>query len=106
MSDWSPFSLVAAVGATILVIGWISIVILKPSPARDLLGWIGATALYLALASWFVGLSLEVWHEQRWALLVAFGFLAFMFSTGLLVSLYRTVLQIAGRSSATQSATN
>ncbi len=106
MSDLSPFNLVALVGAAILVPGWILAVVLKPGPTRDKVGWVGATALYLALSSWFLGHCLRFWHEERWALLVPIGFLAFMFSLGLLVSSYRTIGQFVDRTSASQSATN
>lgn len=106
MTDLTPFNQVALVGVAILVPGWILAVVLKPGPARDKVGWVGATALYLALSAFFLGHCLRFWEEGRWALLIPIGFLAFMFSVGLLVSSYRTIAQFVGRTSASQSATN
>ena len=102
----SPFSLVAACGAGILLIAWLCVVFMAPSPRRAAIEWIATTALYLALGAWFIGLSLDARAEGRTLLLIPFGFLAFLFCAGFCVSTWRTLAQLAGAREKGTSATN
>ena len=102
----SPFSLVAACGAGLLVAGWLCVSFMRPGPRRAAIEWIATTALYLTLGSWFIGLSLDARAEGRTWLLVPFGFLAFLFSAGFCVSTWRTLAQLAGAREKGTSATN
>jgi peptidoglycan/LPS O-acetylase OafA/YrhL len=102
----SPFTLVAIAAAAVLAGGWLLVVFLRPSPGRTAIEWVATTALYLTLGSWFLGLSLEAHAEARTALLIPFGFLAFLFCTGFCVSTWKTVAQVAGRDRARLNATN
>lgn len=103
----SPYSLVALVGLGVLVVGWLLVVFLRPGPLRAVVEWVATTAMYVTLASWFLGLSLEAHAEGRTWALVPFGFLTVLFCAGLCVSLYKTAAQLAGRASPTTgSATN
>jgi len=102
----SPYTAVALCGAAILALGWLWVSFAPDGRGRALAEWIATTAMYLALASWFVGLSLDAHAEGRTALLVPFGFLMVLFSAGLCVSLWRTLAFLLGRTGTADSATN
>jgi len=102
----SPTSLAALIGLGVLVVGWLLVVVMRPSPARAVVEWIATTAMYVALGSWFLGLSRGAWAEGHVWLLVPFGFLTVLFAGGLCVSLYKTAAEILGRGSGFSSATH
>ena len=102
----SPYTAVALCGAAVLALGWLWVSFAPDGPGRVVAEWISTTGMYLALASWFVGLSLDAHAEGRTALLIPFGFLTVMFSAGLCVSLWRTAASVLGSSRAGESATN
>jgi hypothetical protein len=102
----SPYTVVALCGAAVLALGWLWVSFAPEGRGRALVEWISTTGMYLALASWFVGLSLDAHAEGRTALLIPFGFLTVLFSAGLLVSFWRTGAFLLGRGGAGESATN
>jgi hypothetical protein len=71
-----------AVGLCVVL--WLVISFSQPSPRREILEWLAATCLFLALAMLFLNLVLEA--ESTLAR-VAFGFLEFLFAAGSVVSL-------------------
>ena len=77
----------------VFVVLWLAISFSQSSPRRDVLEWLAATCLFLALAMLFLNLVLEA--ESTLARL-AFGFLEFLFAAGSVVSLVNTFR--AGRS--------
>jgi hypothetical protein len=102
----SPYTAVALCGAAILALGWLWVSFAPEGRGRAAAEWIATTAMYLALASWFAGLSLDAHAEGRTALLVPFGFLTVLFSAGLCVSVWRTLAFLLGRTAAGESTTN
>jgi len=97
---------VALVGVAVLAAGWLLVVLLRPGPLRAVVEWIATTGMYVALASWFLGLSLEARAEGSPWLLVPFGFLTVLFCGGLCVSLYKTCAEMLGRGSSAVGATH
>jgi hypothetical protein len=93
----SPTSAAALAGLCIVIVCWLAVAALAPGRARERLAALGANGLFLALAGWFVHLALDARADGRTVLLVPFGFFAVVFSCGLLLSLYRTALELAGR---------
>ena len=87
----------------LFVVLWLAVSFSESSPRRDVLEWLAATCLFVALAMLFLNLVLET---ENTLARVAFGFLEFLFAAGTLVSLVKTFR--AGRAPAeTQvSATN
>jgi hypothetical protein len=68
----------------LLVVLWLVISFSEPGPRRDVLEWLAATCLFVALAMLFLKLVLEVESTLARA---AFGFLEFLFAAGGVVSL-------------------
>ena len=90
-----------AVGLCVVL--WLVISFSQPSPRRDVLEWLAATCLFLALAMLFLNLVLEA--ESTLARL-AFGFLELLFSAGSVVSLVNTFRAGRGPAKARVSTTN
>ena len=103
MSLWAGTG-VAALG--LVVVAWLVVSFSEPTPRRAVVEWLGATGLYLALASLFAHLVAQAWEEDSTVALVGFGFLLFLFVTGGLVSLVHMLLSLRGPSKEQQSATN
>jgi hypothetical protein len=102
----SPFSLAALSGLAVVLVAWIAVVLLPQGPARARVAWVGANGLFLALAAWFLRLAFDARADERTWLLVPFAFLAFIFSSGLLVSLWKTASELLGRGPGDASATH
>ena len=97
---------IALGAAAVLVVLWLVVSFTAPSPRRVLVEMLATTALFLALGSWFIGLSLNAHAAGHTALLIPFGFLAFVFSAGLCVSTWRTLGHLLRRSGGAESATH
>ncbi|MBW1684076.1 MAG: hypothetical protein JRS35_03355 [Deltaproteobacteria bacterium] len=87
----------------VFVVLWLVISFSQPSPRRDVLEWLAASCLFLALATLFLNLVLEA--ESTLAR-VAFGFLQFLFSAGCVVSLVNTFRAGRGPGKTQVSTTN
>ena len=87
----------------LLVVLWLVISFREPSPRRDVLEWLAATCLFVALAMLFLNLVLEV--ESTLAR-VAFGFLEFIFAAGGVVSLVNVFRAALGPAKTQVSTTN
>lgn len=90
---------IAIAAVAVVVVGWLAVSFLQPGTQRRRVEWIAATALYVAMLAFFLNLLRGAIANDSLAGMVAFGFLATMFSCGLLVSSVRTVSALAGRSS-------
>lgn len=101
-----PTTAVALAASAVVAVLWLVISFLQPGRGRTSVVWLATTMLFLALGSWFIGLSIEARADGRTWLLAPFGFLAFVFSAGLCVSTWRTCAHLLGRSSSAQSATH
>ncbi len=87
----------------LLVVLWLVISFSEPGPRRDVLEWLAATCLFLALAMLFLNLLLEV--ESALAR-VAFGFLELLFAAGCVVSLVHVFRVRRGPAKTQASTTN
>jgi hypothetical protein len=87
----------------LLVVLWLVISFSAPGPRRDVLEWLGATCLFVALAMLFLNLLLEVESTLARA---AFGFLELLFASGGIVSLVNVLRALRGPGRVRVSATN
>ncbi len=85
---------------------WLLVSFSEPGPRRDVLEWLGATAMYAALLALFVNLTNAAREADNTLALVAFGFLVVVFGIGLVVSLVNTVRSRQGLGKGQSSATN
>ena len=85
---------------------WLLVSFSEPGPRRDVLEWLGATAMYVALLALFLNLISTAREAGNILALVAFGFLAVLFGIGLVVSLVNTVCSRRGLGKGQSSATN
>ncbi len=85
---------------------WLLVSFSEPGPRRDVLEWLGATAMYLALLALFVNLTNAAREADNTLALLAFGFLVVVFGIGLVVSLVNTVRSLHGPDKSQSSATN
>ncbi len=85
---------------------WLLVSFSEPGPRRDVLEWLGATAMYVALLALFLNLISTAREAGNTLALLAFGFLAVLFGIGLVVSLVNTVRSRQGRGKRQSSATN
>ena len=87
----------------LFVVLWLAISFSESSPRRDVLEWLAASCLFVALAMLFLNLVLEA--ESTLAR-VAFGFLELLFASGSIVSLVNTFRAVRGPAKAQVSTTN
>jgi hypothetical protein len=87
----------------LLVVLWLVISFSTASPRRDVLEWLAATCLFVALAMLFLNLFLEV--ESIFAR-VAFGFLEFLFASGSIIALVNVFRAARGPGRTPASTTN
>ncbi len=85
---------------------WLLVSFSEPGPRRDVLEWLGATAMYVALLALFLNLISTAREAGNTLALLAFGFLAVLFGIGLVVSLVNTVRSRKGLGKGQNSATN
>ena len=104
--DLSLFEIIGGCAVTVLVVGWLVVSFSEPNPKRVVIEWLSASAMYLALLMLFVHLVLRAIAEDSTVALVAFGFLAVIFSGGVLVTAYQTIAAIRGDGASGSSATN
>lgn len=83
--------------AALLVLAWLSASLLRPGRGRSIMEWLGAIAMYAAIASIMGRLLLRFWADDQTALAVLFGFLVLVFGSGFLVSLVMTARAALGR---------
>lgn len=94
------------ISGSILVIGWLVVSFTPPSRNRTVIEWLSATAMYVAILTIFVSLTLRV-HAAGYVFGAwAIGLLCVLFGGGLLVSAWRTVAVLAGEKKTQGSATN
>jgi hypothetical protein len=87
----------------LFVVLWLVISFSQSSPRRDVLEWLAATCLFVALAMLFLNLVREA--ESTLARL-AFGFLEFLFAAGGIVSLVNVFRAGRGPGKTQASTTN
>ena len=96
-------SMIAIGAVSVVAIGWLAVSFLAPSPQRRKIEWLSATALYVALLSFFINLILRSLAGNSKAGVIGFGFLAGMFSIGLVIASVKTIGALRGSSPSKQS---
>jgi hypothetical protein len=94
--ELGPIGIVGFGAFAIVVLLWLVISFRESGPGRNVLEWLGATHLFIALGSFFLYLVLEARADESTVRLVAFGFLLLVFSIGFIVSLVHTLRALAG----------
>ena len=102
MIDVALLKIVGFTGLSLLVIAWLAVSFLAPGKARARVAWVAATCMYLALLCLFTNLFQEAFHAESMLGMIAFGFLGAIFLCGVVVSSFKTVGELIGRSSAGQ----
>ena len=102
MIDVALLKIVGFTSLALLVIGWLTVSFLAPGKARSRVAWVAATCMYLALLCLFTNLFQEAFHAESLLGMIAFGFLGAIFLGGVVVSTFKTVGELIGRSSASQ----
>lgn len=82
----------------VLAACWLAISFMAPGRARTSLEWLATVAMYLAIGSIMARLLHRFWIADNEALIGAFGFLCFVFGSGLVVSCVFLMRALAGRS--------
>jgi hypothetical protein len=93
-------------GLAVVVVGWLVVSFSQPGARRERVEWVTACGLYVTLLMLFVHLVRKALVSDSTLALLAFGFLALFFATGLLVCLAYTVGAFRAPRSANPSATN
>ena len=86
----------------VLLIGWLIVSFTEPSRTRTVIEWVSTTALYSVLVSIFGSIVHRAWIANgtvqilgvdvpRMPVLLGFGFLALIFATGFVVSVFQTL---------------
>lgn len=100
----SPLFIAGWSAVAVVVVCWLTVSFSAPGRTRLRAGWIGATAMYVALACLFLSLFLGA---ERLVGRIAFGFLLALFTAGFGVAALRTLRALAGKSAGkVESATN
>lgn len=99
-------TIVAAAAACTLVAGWLFVSFSEPSPRREIIEWVSATALYVVLLSLFVRFALRARADDSTAVFGLFVALIVFFGGGLVMSTINTLQSIRGGQKSTDSATN
>ncbi len=94
------------ISGSILVIGWLVVSFTPPSRNRTVIEWLSATAMYTAILTIFVSLTLRMYASGYVFGAWAIGLLCVLFGGGLLVSAWRTVTALGGEKKTQGSATN
>ena len=87
-------SWLAAVGwgaGALLVVLWLVVSFMEQGRRREIVEWVAATSMYVALLMLFTSLVQDARADQSTVRLVAFGFLWLVFAGGGLVSAVNTL---------------
>jgi hypothetical protein len=92
----STFGIIGWSAMGVVVLGWLIVSFSAASRRRSVLEWVSASALYVALAMLFSNLLSKAWESGSNLGIIAFGFLLLMFTSGLCVSLFKTLRAARG----------
>ena len=96
-----------AIGAVAAVaVIWLAVSFTRPGRGRTLLEWLGATGLYVALLALFSHLFQSAREAESLAGQIGFGLLAFIFGSGLVLTLFQLLQSMRGPQAGPTSATN
>jgi hypothetical protein len=102
----SSIGVVGFGAVAVVVVLWLVVSFLAPGRRRDVLEWLAATGLFVALGMLFLNLILRAREADNTFALVAFGFLGVVFASGFCVSLVMTLRSLRGPAKGQASSTN
>jgi hypothetical protein len=102
----SPIAVVGWSAAAVLLLLWLVISLRARGRGRDVLEWLAATCLYVALSMVFLNLVLRMRASGSTLGLLAFGFLLLLFAGGGVVSLVNALHSLRSAGHGQASATN
>jgi len=82
---------------TVAAVGTVAVAVQKPGRVRTVTAWLAAVGLYVVLAGMFGTWARESLAGGSWAGRLGFGFLAVMFSIGLVIAVFKTIAAARGR---------
>jgi hypothetical protein len=92
----SGVALVGWSAGALLVALWLVVSFMAPSRRREIVEWVAATSMYVALLMLFTYLVQDARADQSTVRLVGFGFLWLVFAGGCLVSAVNTLRSLRG----------
>jgi hypothetical protein len=93
-------------GLAVLVLAWLVVSFSQPGPRREVVEWVGASAMYVALLSLFLHLLGRALEQESTLGMIAFGFLVTFFGVGFVLCLVQTLSSLKGPRGTASSATN
>lgn len=90
----------------LLVVLWLVVSFTPPGRGREILEWLAATSMYVALLMLFTNLVLRAHAGDNTLGVVGFGFLWVIFAGGCVVSLVNTLRSLRGPGKQQVSATH
>jgi len=104
--EFSPLATVGWSAVVVVVACWLTLSF-GSGANRLRVGWLGATAMYVAFGCLFLSLFLRARASESLAGTIGFGFLLAFFSAGFVLAALRTRRALAGKSAGKlESATN
>jgi len=91
IQGWTTVNWTLAASLAAVCGAWLMVSFVAPGSARDRLVWLGVVAMYASGVSFFWMLLRDALDEGGALSRGVFGFLAALFSAGLLLSLWRAV---------------
>jgi len=104
--DLSVYQIIWIVSGSLLVIGWLIVSFSRPSRSRLIIEWLSATAMYVAILTIFVRLTLKAHATGNVFATGAIGLLCVLFGGGLLVSAWKALAAFGGEKKDTGFHTN
>ena len=102
----SGLAVVGWSAAALLVVLWLAVCFMAPSPRRETVEWLAASSLYVTLLAVFTNLVRKAWGDDSELRLVAFGFLWVVFAGGLAVTLVSGLRSLRGPAKSEVDATH
>ena len=75
----------------VAVVGSIAVAVQRPGRGRRVTAWLGAVGFYVPLVAMFGSWARDAFAGGSWGGRIGFGFLATMFSIGLVIALFKTL---------------
>jgi hypothetical protein len=76
---------------SVALVGSIAVAVQRPGRARNVTAWLGAVGFYVPLVGMFGSWARASFEGGSWGGRIGFGFLAAMFSIGLVIAVFKTI---------------
>jgi hypothetical protein len=104
--ELSVFQIIWIISGSVLATGWLIVSFTSPSRNRTIIEWMSTTAMFVAILTIFVKLTLSAHDSGHVFAMWAIGVLCLLFGGGLLVSTWKTVAALGAEKKSESSATN